>query len=106
MAIPTFTSRQLYLLQGTYKSRSVWQQLGYELKPDYHGKPAALVKRKGMTFKVYTQEQVEPRIMTQHIDNVTEEAKGIAGQTASRLQEPPSQRTAHGLHQGPINCIS
>jgi hypothetical protein len=52
------TSRQLYSAGGKYKSRTVWQTLGFDVKPEYYGKPAARVKRKDSLFNVYTQEQV------------------------------------------------
>ena len=34
------------------------EKLGFDVKPEHYGKPAALVKRYDSLFNVYTQEQV------------------------------------------------
>jgi hypothetical protein len=36
------------------------EPLGFDIKPEHYGKPAAFVERKGSVFKVYTLEQVAP----------------------------------------------
>jgi hypothetical protein len=45
---------------NVYKSRTAWQKLGFDIKPEHYGKPAAFVERKGSVFKVYTLDQVAP----------------------------------------------
>jgi hypothetical protein len=45
---------------NVYKSRTAWQKLGFDIRPEHYGKPAAVVERKGSVFKVYTLEQVAP----------------------------------------------
>lgn len=54
----TSRERFMYLSRNGLKNRTQWQKEGFDVMPDFYGRPATIVEFRGNRYKVYSKDQV------------------------------------------------